>query len=82
MVEGLLSVLVQFYDPFYRCFAFPDYHLVPTLEEYAHLLGLPISDKVPFSGLEDIPKSHIIDQALDLRLMQHGEEKRDSRVDF
>ncbi|KAI5389715.1 hypothetical protein KIW84_075130 [Lathyrus oleraceus] len=33
VVEGLLSVLVQFYDPLYRCFTFTDYQLVPTLEE-------------------------------------------------
>ena len=64
VVEGLLSVLVQFYDPLYHCFTFPDYQLVPTLEEYAHLLGIPVSDKVPFSGLEEIPRSHIIDEAL------------------
>ena len=51
MVEGLLSVLVQFYDLLYRCFTFSDYQLVPTLEEYAHLLGIPVSNKVPFSGL-------------------------------
>ena len=38
VVEGLLSVLVQFYDPLYRCFTFPDYQLMPTLEEYFHLL--------------------------------------------
>ena len=67
MVEGLLSVLVQFYDPLYRCFTFPDYQLVPTLEEYAHLLGIPISDKVPFSGLEEILGSHIIVEALHLK---------------
>ena len=54
VVEGILSVLVQFYDPLYHCFTFPDYQLMPTLEEYAHLLGIPISDKVPFSGLEEI----------------------------
>ncbi|KAI5382491.1 hypothetical protein KIW84_070064 [Lathyrus oleraceus] len=30
VVEGLLSVLVQFYDPLYHCFTFPDYQLVPT----------------------------------------------------
>ena len=47
VVEGLLSVLVQFYDPLYRCFTFPDYQRVPMLEEYAHLLGIPVSDKVP-----------------------------------
>ena len=67
VVEGLLSVLVQFYDPFYRCFTFPDYQLVPMLEEYAHLLGILTSDKVPFSGLEEIPISHIIAEALHLK---------------
>ncbi|KAI5434166.1 hypothetical protein KIW84_021139 [Lathyrus oleraceus] len=41
--------------------------LVPTLEEYAHLLGIPISDKAPFSGLEEIPISHIIAEALHLK---------------
>ena len=67
MVEGLLSVLVQFYDPLYCCFNFPDYQLMPTLEEYAHLLGKPISRKVPFSGLKEIPISHIIAKALHLK---------------
>ncbi|KAI5388856.1 hypothetical protein KIW84_074495 [Lathyrus oleraceus] len=41
--------------------------LVPTLEEYAHLLGIPVSDNVPFSGLEEIPRSHIIAEALHLK---------------
>ena len=43
--QGLLSVLVQFYDSLYRYFTFPNYHLMPILEEYAHLLGIPVSDK-------------------------------------
>ncbi|KAI5413579.1 hypothetical protein KIW84_057953 [Lathyrus oleraceus] len=67
VVEGLMSVLVQFYDPLYRCFTFPDYHLVPMLEEHAHLLGIPISDKVLFSGLEKIPRSHVIAEAFHLK---------------
>ncbi|KAI5424032.1 hypothetical protein KIW84_030303 [Lathyrus oleraceus] len=67
VVEGLLSVLVQFYDPLNRCFTFPDYQLVPMLEEYAHLLGIPVSSKVPFSGLEEIPRSHLIAEALHLK---------------
>ncbi|KAI5396191.1 hypothetical protein KIW84_062406 [Lathyrus oleraceus] len=67
VVEGLPSVLVKFYDPLYRCFIFPDYQLVPTLEEYAHLLGIPVPNKVPFSGLEKIPRSHIIAEALHLK---------------
>ncbi|KAI5441030.1 hypothetical protein KIW84_010475 [Lathyrus oleraceus] len=67
VVEELLSILVQFYDPLYRCFTFPDYQLVPTLEEYAHLLGMPVSDKVPFSGLEEILISHVIVESLHLK---------------
>ena len=58
--EGLLKTFVQFYDPVYRCFTFPDYQLMPTLEEYAHILGISVSDKVPFNGLEAIPKSPVI----------------------
>ena len=60
MKEGILSTFVQFYDPMYRCFTFPDYHLLPTLEEYSYLLGLPITHRVPFIGLEGEPKSHEI----------------------
>ena len=67
VVEGLLSVLVQFYDPLYRCFTFPDYQLVPMLEEYAHLLGMLVSNKIPFSGLEEIPRSQVIAEALHLK---------------
>ncbi|KAI5431681.1 hypothetical protein KIW84_035734 [Lathyrus oleraceus] len=67
VVEGLLSVLMEFYDPLYRCFTFPDFQLVPTLEEYSHLLGIPVSSIVPFSGLEETPQSSIIAEALHLK---------------
>ncbi|KAI5443958.1 hypothetical protein KIW84_012549 [Lathyrus oleraceus] len=40
---------------------------MPTLEEYAYLLGIHVSDKVPFSGLEEIPKSQVIVDALHLK---------------
>src|ERR1051325_8451436 len=33
---------------------------MPTLEEYIHLLGISVSDKVPFNGLEAIPKPPVI----------------------
>ena len=36
--EGVLKTLVQFYNPRYHCFTFPDYQLVPTLEEYSYLM--------------------------------------------
>ncbi|KAI5439280.1 hypothetical protein KIW84_024886 [Lathyrus oleraceus] len=58
--EGLMGTLVQFYDPLYHCFTFPDFQLLPTLEEYAHLVGIPILDQLSFSGLESIPTSREI----------------------
>ncbi|KAI5443686.1 hypothetical protein KIW84_012368 [Lathyrus oleraceus] len=58
--EGLMGTLVQFYDPLYHCFTFPDFQLLPTLEEYAYLVGIPILDQVPFSGLESILTSQEI----------------------
>ena len=33
---------------------------MPTLEEYSYLLELPITDHVPFTGLEGEPKPHEI----------------------
>ena len=60
MKEGILSTLVQFYDLMYQCFTFHDYQLMPTLEEYSYLMGLPITNGVPFTGLEGEPKSHEI----------------------
>ena len=60
MKEGILSTLVHFYDPTYHCFTFPDYQLIPTLEEYSYLLDLPITHHVPFTGLEGEPKPHEI----------------------
>ncbi|KAI5400594.1 hypothetical protein KIW84_065471 [Lathyrus oleraceus] len=38
VVEGLLSVLVQFYDPLYRCFTFPDYQLWVGIDPRSHLI--------------------------------------------
>ncbi|KAI5429853.1 hypothetical protein KIW84_034439 [Lathyrus oleraceus] len=77
--EELVSVLVQFYDPLYRCFTFPDFQLLPTLEEYAYLVGIPILDQVPFSGLESIPNSqeiadmlHIDESLVDAHMTTKG----------
>src|SRR4030043_612706 len=64
--EGILDTLVQFYDPLYHCFTFPDYQLVPTLEEYSYWVGLPVANKVPFTGLEEIPKPSTIAASLHL----------------
>ncbi|XP_050889609.1 uncharacterized protein LOC127094887 [Lathyrus oleraceus] len=68
MVEGVLVTLVQFYDPLYQCFTFPDYQIVPTLDEFSHLIGLHIPDKVPFSDLEEITKHQDIAEAIHLRM--------------
>ncbi|XP_050918587.1 uncharacterized protein LOC127136023 [Lathyrus oleraceus] len=65
--DGLLCTLVQFYDPFYRGFIFPDYQLLSTLEEHAYLLGIPVSDRVPFCCLEGILKSQVIVGAIHMK---------------
>ncbi|KAK2375369.1 hypothetical protein QL285_076261 [Trifolium repens] len=67
IAKGSMGTLVQFYDPLYHGFTFPDYQLVPTLEEYSYLVGLPILDKVPFSGLEPTSKPQTIANSLHLK---------------
>ncbi|XP_050912939.1 uncharacterized protein LOC127127723 [Lathyrus oleraceus] len=62
--EDMMRVLFQFFDPEHHCFTFPDYQLVPTLEEFSQLLGIPILDQMPFSGLEKIPRSEKVAAAL------------------
>ncbi|KAI5447441.1 hypothetical protein KIW84_015048 [Lathyrus oleraceus] len=62
--EYVMRVLFQFFDPKHHCFTFPDYQLVPTLEEFSRMLGIPILDQTPFSGLEKIPKSEEVAAAL------------------
>ncbi|KAI5391186.1 hypothetical protein KIW84_076155 [Lathyrus oleraceus] len=53
--------------------------LLPTLEEYAYLVGIPILDQLPFSGLESIPTSqeiadmlHIDEALLDAHMTTKG----------
>lgn len=65
--EGILETLVQFYDPAYHCFTFPDYQLVPTLEEYSYWVGLPVTKGGPFNDLEPAPKAATIAKALHLK---------------
>src|SRR4051812_46504439 len=60
MVDGILPTLVQFYDPTYHCFTFPNYQLMPTLEEYSRLIGIPVYVQDPYSGLEKNPNDIII----------------------
>ncbi|XP_050896422.1 uncharacterized protein LOC127103190 [Lathyrus oleraceus] len=70
MADGLLSTLIQFIDPVYHCFTFPDYQLMPTLEEYSHLIGVPISSQAPFFGLEEDPKDQDIAKATHLKMSE------------
>src|SRR3954466_6031279 len=65
--EDMIRVLFQFFDPEHHCFTFPDYQLVPTFEEFSDLLGIPISDHLPFTGLESTPKPETIAAALHLK---------------
>ena len=67
MEGGLLSTLIQFYDPVYHCFTFPDYQLMPTLEEYSQILSIPIADSVPFSGSEEMPSPGFLAKTLQLK---------------
>ena len=70
MIEGVISTLVQFYDPVYHCFTFPDYQLLPTMEEYSQLIGIPINEKVPFSGMEGVPKDSTIARSFALEELE------------
>ena len=45
--EDMMRVLFQFFDPRHHCFTFPDYQLVPTMEEFSKLLGIPILIRYP-----------------------------------
>ena len=62
--EEMLKVFFQFFDPLHHCFTFPDYQLVPTMEEFSLLLGVPILNKVPFNGMERDPKPEDIAKAV------------------
>ncbi|CAI8619292.1 unnamed protein product [Vicia faba] len=63
----MMSVLFQFFDPLHHCFTFPDYLLVPTLEEFSDLLGISILEQTPFTGLEEVPRPEDISSALHLK---------------
>ncbi|KAI5420525.1 hypothetical protein KIW84_044360 [Lathyrus oleraceus] len=47
-----LFTLLPFYDPPLRCFTFPDYILVPTLEEVVSFLRVPIKPQLLFYNSE------------------------------
>ena len=65
--EKMMSVLFQFFDPEHHYFTFPDYQLVPTMEEFSQLLDIPILEQLPFTGLEEVPKQEFAASALHLK---------------
>ena len=62
-----MSVIFQFFDPKHHCFTFPDYQLVPILEEFSQLLDIPILEKFPFKGLEEVPNPEVTSSDLHLK---------------
>ena len=65
--EDMVKVLFQFFDPLHHSFTFPDYQLVPIIEEFSQLLGVTILNQLPFNGMERDPKPKEITQALYLQ---------------
>src|ERR1044072_3982145 len=65
--EDMMHVVFQFFNPKHHYFTFPDYQLVPTLEEFSKLLGILILDQIPFTGSEKVPKYEDIASALHLK---------------
>ena len=61
-----LITLFQFYDKELQCFTFQDYQLVSTLEEYAYLLNIKLSDEVPFIQVLEKLKFKVIAKILHL----------------
>ena len=47
-----ITALVQYYDHPLRCFTFCDFQLVPTFEEYAQILDMPIDKVIPYQHLD------------------------------
>src|ERR1051325_5265637 len=62
-----LQALFQFYDRELRCFVFPDYLLMPTLEEYSSILDIPILHQVPFHASMERPTDDQLAKALHLQ---------------
>ena len=65
--EEMMCVLFQFFDPMHHCFTFPDYQLVPKLEEFSQLLGVSVINQIPFTGIEVAPNLEVIAKAFHLK---------------
>ncbi|XP_050877203.1 uncharacterized protein LOC127080963 [Lathyrus oleraceus] len=64
----LILTFAQFYDPTLHYFTSQDFLMAPTLEEFAHLLHLPVKDKLPYMNDDSFPDSAVIAQALHLKI--------------
>ncbi|KAG2390785.1 uncharacterized protein HKW66_Vig0252770 [Vigna angularis] len=47
-----ITAFAQYYDSPLRCFTFQDFQLAPTIEEFEHILGMPLEDTTPYQHLE------------------------------
>ena len=65
--EDMTKVFFQFFDPLHHCFTFPDYQLVPTMEEFSQLLKIPILNQLPFNDIIRDPGPEEIAQDLHLQ---------------
>ncbi|KAI5390647.1 hypothetical protein KIW84_075810 [Lathyrus oleraceus] len=59
-----LITLTQFYDLPLRCFTFQDFQLAPTLEEFKHLVRIPMKNKPLFEGIDESFPIEVIASAL------------------
>ncbi|XP_050909591.1 uncharacterized protein LOC127123416 [Lathyrus oleraceus] len=59
-----LITLAQFYDLPLRCFTFQDFQLAPTLEEFEHLVRIPMKNKSLFGGTDESLPLKVISSAL------------------
>ncbi|XP_050900088.1 uncharacterized protein LOC127106830 [Lathyrus oleraceus] len=64
MDHTALITLAQFYDLPLRCFTFQDFQLAPTLEEFEHLVRIPMKDKSLFEGTNESLPLEVIASAL------------------
>ncbi|KAH1265563.1 hypothetical protein GmHk_01G001245 [Glycine max] len=53
-IEAIAS-LTQYYDQPLRCFAFGDFQLVPTIEEFEEILGCPLGGRKPYLSSGCLP---------------------------
>lgn len=62
----LILTFSQFYDPMLHCFTFQDFLLAPTMEEFAHIVHIPIIDQIPYMGDVGFLEFSLVARALHL----------------